>query len=152
MWKRLHPLGIVRQGYSPFGAALALTLLLDLLPVVVSAAVTPGMPTGSWLAENILGGGVLDRLQTILMIDEKGSMSGFGGCNTLRGKATFAGDALSFGPIMSTRKACSPAIMDQETKFLSALERVRRFTVDAVRRKLILFDEEGTPILIFAAK
>jgi len=142
----------VKGRLSPIGAVLAFALSLGPSLAALAAEATPVSPAGSWIAENILDGGVLDRLQTILTIDENGVMSGFGGCNSLRGKATMTGDELSFGPIMSTRKACSPAVMDQEAKFLSALERVRRFNADTVRRKLILFDEEGTPILVLAAK
>src|SRR5262245_48511789 len=91
-------------------------------PVILLAATstagfaqTPsGHPAGRWLAENIRGGGVIDRLQTILELGADGAISGTGGCNVMRGKATISGDTIAFGPIASTRKACSPAVMNQE--------------------------------------
>jgi heat shock protein HslJ len=49
------------------------------------------------------------------------SVSGSSGCNTYNGSYTLDGDALTIGPLATTRMACEPAIMDQETAFLAAL-------------------------------
>jgi putative lipoprotein len=49
-------------------------------------AATSGHPAGRWLAENIRGGGVIDRLQTILEVGADGAVSGTGGCSVLRGR------------------------------------------------------------------
>lgn len=110
----------------------------------------PAAPIGRWLAEDIRGGGVIDRLQTVLDIAADGTITGTGGCNRIRGKATITGDAISFGPMISTKMACSPAVMNQEQKFLSALHDVRTWRIDSARRKLSLLGANGAPIVVFA--
>lgn len=111
---------------------------------------TPAAPVGRWLAEDIRGGGVIDRLQTILEIAADGTVTGSGGCNRIRGKATMKGEAISFGPLISTKMACSPAAMAQEHKFLTALHDVRAWRVDSARRKLTLLGANGAPVVVFA--
>jgi len=76
--------------------------------VVQRAATNPDAtaaagPIGRWLAEDIRGGGVIDRVQMVLEIAADGAISGSGGCNAMRGTAIIAGDAIAFGAIASTR-------------------------------------------------
>lgn len=75
-------------------------------------APSPATPAGRWLAEDIRGGGVIDRLQTVLQIGADGAVSGSGGCNSMTGTATISGDSITFSPIASTRMACTPAAMN----------------------------------------
>lgn len=100
-------------------------------------------PSGKWLAEDIDGGGVIDRLQTTLEIRDDGIVTGMGGCNRYAGSAKFDGAAIKFLPMASTRMACTPAVMKQESKFHATLEKVRAWRVDEARRKLILLDGQG---------
>jgi heat shock protein HslJ len=67
----------------------------------------PISPVGRWLAEDIRSGGVIDRLQTVLEIAADGTVSGSGGCNAMRGKATISGETIVFGPIAVTNKTRS---------------------------------------------
>lgn len=115
---------------------------------VGSTPTTP--PTGRWLAEDIGGGGVVDRLQTVLEIAADGSISGFGGCNRMTGKAVISGNSITFGPIASTKMACTPAAMDQEKRFFATLNKARSWTVHAGMRKLALLDADGKPLATFA--
>lgn len=108
---------------------------------------SPSSPVGRWLAEDIRGGGVIDNLQSVLEISGNGAVSGSGGCNRLHGQATISGASLTFGAIASTRMACPPAVMDQESKFLSALEAVRSFRIDSQQRKLFFLDAAGRPVM-----
>ncbi len=108
-------------------------------------------PVGKWLAEDIQGGGVIDRIQTVLEIGEDGEVSGSGGCNRFSGKATISGDAISFSPLVSTEMACSPAVMDQEQKFHAALGAAKAFRIQPLERKLVLFDGAGKAIARFSA-
>jgi putative lipoprotein len=107
-------------------------------------------PAGRWLAEDIRGGGVMDYLQTVLVIGADGSVGGSGGCNTMGGSAEIRGDRIRFGQIVSTMMACAPAAMNQERKFFDALKDVRSWRIDGPRRKLILSDGRGRPILVLA--
>lgn len=51
-----------------------------------------------------------------------GQVAGSAGCNDFSGPYTLDGTSLTVGPLVSTKKACDQAIMDQETQFLTALE------------------------------
>ncbi|WP_244641977.1 YbaY family lipoprotein [Chelatococcus reniformis] len=106
-------------------------------------------PAGRWLAEDIRGAGVIDRLQSVLEIAADGRVSGSGGCNRMSGRATITGDRISFGPLASTNMACTPAAMNQETKFFAALAGARAWRVDPKRRKLVLLDGENRPLVVF---
>ncbi|NOJ38425.1 YbaY family lipoprotein [Bradyrhizobium australiense] len=105
---------------------------------------------GKWLAEDILGGGVIDRLQTILEIAPDGVVTGSGGCNRFRGKAIIDGERISFRQLTSTKMSCAPAAMQQEDKFQQALEATRRFRVDTQEHRLILLDDGDKRVALFA--
>ncbi|MGH6761977.1 MAG: YbaY family lipoprotein [Phyllobacterium sp.] len=109
-----------------------------------------GSPAGRWLAEDIRGGGVMDRLQTVLEISANGAISGSGGCNRMSGQARISADGIRFGPITSTEMACTPAAMNQEQTFFAALEDVRGWRIDPMRRKLVLLNAAGRPLIVFA--
>jgi heat shock protein HslJ len=53
---------------------------------------------------------------------DDGSLSGSAGCNDYNGTYTIEGDAITIGPLATTRKACEEAIMTQEQQFLAALQ------------------------------
>ncbi len=112
---------------------------------VVAVAPTP---TGTWLAEDIAGGGVLDRVQTVLGVAQDGRVTGSGGCNRIGGQATIDGDAISFGPLIATRMACPPAVMAQEAKFLATLEQVRGWQLDPAQGKLSLLDDQAQVLMV----
>jgi putative lipoprotein len=105
---------------------------------------------GRWLAEDIRGGGVIDRLQSVLELAADGKVSGSGGCNRMSGTATIAGSRIAFGAIASTRMACAPAAMDQESKFFAALRAARSWRVDQRRGKLFLLDMRGRTLMRLA--
>lgn len=116
-----------------------------------SRADAPDTPIGKWLAEDILGGGVIDYLQSVLEIHADGRVTGNGGCNRMSGKAEIKGSAIAFGPLASTRMACTPAVMDQEAKFHSAIGLARSFLVDPREGKLLLLGGDGRTVMKLAA-
>ncbi len=121
------------------------SLLLGL--TVTMALAAPASPTGKWLAEDINGGGVIDRLQTTLDIRDDGIVTGMGGCNRYSGSANVSGSTIKFRPMASTRMACSPAAMNQEAKFHAALEKVGSWRIDEQQRKLFLLDDGGFELM-----
>lgn len=123
-------------------------LLIVLALLALPAGAHAASPKGSWLAEDIKGGGVIDRLQTTLSLGAEGKVTGMGGCNRYMGRATLKGDTISFGPMSGTRMACSPAVMDQENKFHAALETVKSWSV--TQGKLLLRDGSGNIVLRFS--
>lgn len=125
----------------------ALIVLAALSAPAIAAAQSIEGPT--WLAEDIAGRGVVDRVQTTLKID-KGRVFGRGGCNRYTGHATIQGASISFGKMASTRMACPPAVMDQESRFFQALEQVRSYAFD--KGLLLLKDAAGRTTLRFSAQ
>lgn len=133
------------------GALMAAGMLLMLQIVTAfSAFAAPATPAGIWLAEDISGGGVIDRAQTTLTLALDGAISGSGGCNRYRGKAVISGSAISFGPLAATRAACPPAVMNQENRFFSALAATRGWRIDEQERKLFLVDGAGKVLVRLA--
>ena len=126
----------------------ASALLMSL--VTGGALAGPATPAGKWLAEDIDGGGVIDRLQTTLEIRDDGIVTGMGGCNRYAGSATVSGGAIKFRPMVSTHMACSAAVMRQESKFHATLEKIRSWRIDEPKRKLVLLDGGGFEMLRFS--
>jgi len=51
-----------------------------------------------------------------------GKVSGSAGCNTYSGPYQVDGNKIKIGQLATTRKMCEPAIMEQETQYLKALQ------------------------------
>lgn len=121
---------------------------IHMAPVVSLAAVgSNGMVGQGWLVEDIGGRGVVDNVRTTIAIAAGGEVTGSGGCNRLRGTAQIDGSSLAFGPIVTTRMMCPPAVMDQEGKFLRALELTRAFRIDGPYLKFL--DRDGAELVRF---
>lgn len=80
-----------------------------------------------WLLEDLGGSGVIDNVQATLSFPEAGKAVGNGSCNRFFGPAEVTGDAIKLGPLASSRKACPEAVMNQETKYMQALQAAERF-------------------------
>lgn len=128
-----------------------------MLVCLALAAVTPARAdepvpsglSGTWLAEDIGGNGVIDDLQTTLEIKPDGSYGGNGGCNTYRGKLKVQNGNIAFAPAAATRKMCAPAIMDQEQKFFDMLGTVMSWKLE--NGILHLTGKDGAPAIRLAA-
>lgn len=73
---------------------------------------------------------------------------GTGGCNHWFAGYGLEGEVLRFSQIGSTRKACSPSLMEQETRFFRALGEVRRWDVSPLDQ-LRLWPAAGKPIRLW---
>lgn len=80
-----------------------------------------------WLLEDLGGKGVLDRAQATLLFSAPGRISGRGSCNRISGPVSIEGSKIHFGPLISTRMACSPAVNEQEANYMKALANAERF-------------------------
>jgi heat shock protein HslJ/uncharacterized membrane protein len=83
-----------------------------------------------WRFEGLAGAGVLDRVEATLEFPSEGRASGNGSCNRFNGIVTAEGDAIQFGGIAATRKACLDAVMRQEDAYFAALRGAERFETD----------------------
>lgn len=132
------------------------TVEILMVQTAPSEAARPAGPAGAeksevalvgpiWVAEDIQGRGVIDDLQSHITFTAEGQAHGSGGCNAFTGGYTLDGATLTFGPLASTRKACPPAIMNQETRFHQALGEVRGYRFE--NGLLILLDAESVPVM-----
>jgi heat shock protein HslJ len=64
-----------------------------------------------------------------------------GSCNRFFGPAKISGDTVQLGRLGATRMACPKAMMNQETKYLDALQKVERFEW---KDPYLLLCEKGT--------
>ena len=87
------------------------------------------LPGSEWLLVDLAGGGVLDQVQATLTFLEAGKVGGNGSCNRFFGTAEIHGESIKFGPLGATRMACPEAVMNQETKYLRALQAAERFAL-----------------------
>ncbi len=126
-----------RQKYSViFLSCLMFTLLLsagcgskEVAPVDPDA-VKNELVGKVWFCEMLFQREVDDESKLTLEFMEDGTVKGNGGCNDFSGEYTLAGDKLSFGPLMSTKKACSPATDEQEYTYLTFLALIHTVNVD----------------------
>lgn len=115
------------------------------------AAPPPGpaaLSVGVWIAEDIDGRGVIDRLQPRIQFTPEGRASGSGGCNNFTGGFELKGYELKFGPLASTRKLCAGAVQQQEDAFFAALAKARTVRID--QGLLFVIDTQGNPVLRLA--
>lgn len=88
------------------------------------------------------GGTVLpEGLEARLRFEGRG-LSGHGGCNSFSGSFELTGEALAFGPIAATMKACDGARMAAERAVFAALGATRGFDI-APDGALILTGDAG---------
>jgi putative lipoprotein len=104
---------------------------------------------GTWVAEYIDEAGVIDDAQSTVVFGNDGRISGRGGCNSYGGTVDLKGAQIIVGELMSTKMACAPAVMDQETRFMAALQATRTYRMDE-GNKLVLSDATGKPRLRFS--
>ncbi|WP_051960851.1 META domain-containing protein [Devosia riboflavina] len=101
---------------------------------------------GDWKVEEIAGEPVIATSETSLAFDLDGSMHGNASCNRFFGGFSLTGEGLTLSPGGATMMACETGLMEQEQKFLAALEQVNRFESLADGR-LRLVDVEGNTVL-----
>jgi heat shock protein HslJ len=80
-----------------------------------------------WVLEDLGGSGVLDQAQATLAFGDASKVSGNGSCNRFFGPAQIAESSITLGPLGSTRMSCAEALMNQEAKYLKALQAAERW-------------------------
>jgi heat shock protein HslJ len=90
-----------------------------------------GLVGTAWRLEDLGGAGVLGRVEATLGFPEAGKVAGNGSCNRFFGTVEISGESIKISPLGSTSMACAEAVMNQEGKYLKALQDAERFTRDA---------------------
>lgn len=113
-------------------------------------AATPAAPDpkllGIWRIEQARSAPLLDKRVARLDFGTDGQLSGQASCNGFTASYSLVGDRLKIGRIVTTRKACSVALMEQEDRVLTALERASRATVPS-HGFLTLQDDDGAVLM-----
>jgi heat shock protein HslJ len=73
-----------------------------------------------------------------------GKVGGHSGCNRFMGTYTQKDDALTMGPLATTRMACQPEVMERERQFLTMLSKVR--FAERTHLKLTLKDDKDNAL------
>jgi putative lipoprotein len=106
-----------------------------------------------WKLEEIAGKAVSPAEQQreahLIFSMQGGRVSGSGGCNRLAGSYEASGASLQLRGIASTRMACTRG-MEAESRFLGALEQVRRWKISG--RELQLLGNDGKVLLRLTAQ
>jgi heat shock protein HslJ len=90
-----------------------------------------GLSGTSWRLENLAGTPAVSGVEATLQFLDGGKVTGNASCNRFTGAVTVSGQSLTFGPLASTRMACtSEQANGQETALLKALNDAERFVVE----------------------
>ncbi len=128
------------------------TLTLAFLAALAASAPVnaQGDLTGSsWLAEDIMGGGVVDRARSTFQALPEGRVAGSSGCNRFTGNGVVSGGKVAIGALATTRMACPEALMKQEAKYLKALAASTRYEIGA-DELLRFYDATGAVTVRFS--
>ncbi len=114
--------------------------------VLTYKAETPSGLVGNWVmtAYNNGKGGFQSAMAGVVVtavFDDKGQVSGNAGCNTYNASYTVNGNKIKIGPAATTRMACEPDVMAQETAYLNALTNAAIYEIAG--NKLTLRDANG---------
>jgi heat shock protein HslJ len=94
-----------------------------------------------WIGERPL----IDNSHLTMTLGNDGRAYGNAGCNHWFASYHLQGNAITFGPVGSTRKLCAPALMEQEHRFLEAMGKVQRWDVSPIEQ-LRLWPAQGKPL------
>lgn len=97
-----------------------------------------------WQVEDIDGRGIIDASHITMAFDDQGRLSGSASCNQYSTAYEF-NEQLDIGDPIATRKACAPALMNQENRFLSLLAKINRLDFDD-KGALLLSTADGNTI------
>jgi heat shock protein HslJ len=82
---------------------------------------------GEWALEDLAGSGVVENSHATLSFPEDGKVAGNGSCNRFFGTAEIHDNTVRISPLGATRMMCAEPMMNQETKYMSALQDAERF-------------------------
>jgi len=89
------------------------------------------------------------RPAELLLEPDQPRFSGSDGCNRLMGPLQLEGESLRFGKVAGTMMACPDEAMEFERRFVAAIEKVRRWSID--KHSLLLQDSSGKTLMLLQA-
>lgn len=144
---------VITRGHSR-NVRLVLRPVVQAATVSVAPAPVPSATSlvgSSWRLENVVGTPAIASVEATLEFLQGDRVSGQASCNRFNGAVKVSGATMTFGPLASTRMACtSEAANAQETAYLKALHDAERFTLDGT--SLQIFSKGQTSPLRFARR
>lgn len=102
----------------------------------------------AWQIEDLDNAGIIDNSMMTLAFDAPTRrLAGLAGCNRFNAAFDLSGEGLSIGPAAVTRMACVTALMEQEQRLLSTLERITRFDIDDTGALLLFTNDQQDPLI-----
>jgi heat shock protein HslJ len=96
------------------------------------AAITSDQLKGQqWVVEDINNQGIIDNSRVTLNFGDEGRVAGRASCNRYFAVYSVDGETLNIQQAATTMMACPEALMNQERRFLDALQGVHSFEIDA---------------------
>jgi heat shock protein HslJ len=140
------------RSYGIAGDVLTIETSAKAGPLVYRAVNADDALAGKWEVLNSFRPGAVTSPvpgSTLTAEFADGTISGNSGCNQYTGPYEASGTSITIGPLASTLRACAdPAVGQQETEYLAALELARTFSVAG--GNLNLFREDGGIAVTFA--
>lgn len=94
-----------------------------------------------WEVQAINGEPILDQAPITLEFRSENRLSGLGSCNNFTGGYHLAEQGLTFTQAVTTMKACAPELLEQERRYLRALEGIAWFDFNRDGELLLQGDE-----------
>jgi len=101
--------------------------------------------SGIWRVEKIQETPIIFKSQVKLIFHADGRLTGKASCNNFLSHYNVQKDLLAIKPMNTTRKMCTSDLMQQESKLLKILNKVRRF--QSSNDQLSMFDQQGHLLL-----
>lgn len=106
--------------------------------------------TGEWVIVSISGKTVNEQVPATLSVAENGRINGKSGCNSFGGNVEVKNAKLAFGPVVSTKMACRPELMKQETDLFQTFPLITGYST--TDEGLTLLDADNNPVLVLSRK
>lgn len=101
-----------------------------------------------WVVEDLAGAGIIDRSRMTVEFFDENRLAGAASCNRYGGQYEHTAEGMSFDYLFATKKACAPALMNQEQRFLELMSDVKRATIGR-QGELVLTTSKGEEIKAF---
>jgi putative lipoprotein len=118
--------------------------LVTLVPAGSTRVSSDDLAGHDWMVAELDGQTLMSGSRITMTFSEDGRISGHASCNNFTGSYKVINSMLSIGPLAMTRKACVPALMEQEQAFIDLLESVDQLNVDPAGMLTISSDSGRT--------
>jgi len=93
-----------------------------------------------WVLEDINNQGIIDNSRVTLNFGDEGRVAGKASCNRYFAVYSVDGETLNIQQAATTMMACPEALMNQERRFLDALQGAHSFEIDATGALILTGD------------